>query len=531
VNVISVTDTSIVTYNINGNTIYLFAQRGGTTDLRICDSVFNCSNLTVTVGESNYSNNSISFSQSNVSVNVGESASVSIYGDNYSSYYISNNSNSDIATVSLSNRTIYVTGRNSGNTSVTVCANNNYCGSLYISVSGSNYYGGNISLSISDVVLNVGQTYNVNIYGDNYNYFTATSYNSAVVSGNVSGKTLTLTAHSAGNASVKVCGQNYNYNYSPCASVSVTVTGNSNNTLNFSPASLTFAVNQSSTIYIQGGVAPYSINGSFNQNIISASISGSQIYLYGKSNGSTSLYVCGAYGSCGTIPIYVSGSIYSNSLGLPSRIADQLIPGYFYSVQLQATGGTAPYYYSVISGNLPSGLSMNSSGIISGYINAGTSGTFTVQVQDSQNRFASQSYTLSTSGGSVLGTNIYSNGTLINDNGTLYLTYKNTKTGFANMDAFRRLGYKLSAVINGSSAGLASSGYTVGSANTPHPWGSWISAGATIYFVHQDGLIAIPSYDIFIANGGQAKLVVPFNNYDIGKPLLSVMEYNDARLK
>jgi hypothetical protein len=55
-----------------------------------------------------------------------------------------------------------------------------------------------------------------------------------------------------------------------------------------------------------------------------------------------------------------------------------------YSGTLQATGGVLPYTWSITNGQLPAGLSINSSGTITGTpVLAGTS-TFTVQVADSE---------------------------------------------------------------------------------------------------------------------------------------------------
>jgi hypothetical protein len=56
-----------------------------------------------------------------------------------------------------------------------------------------------------------------------------------------------------------------------------------------------------------------------------------------------------------------------------------------YSTTLQATGGTPPYTWSVVSGSLPNGLQLNSlTGNISGTPAATGTFTFTVQVADSQ---------------------------------------------------------------------------------------------------------------------------------------------------
>ncbi len=58
-----------------------------------------------------------------------------------------------------------------------------------------------------------------------------------------------------------------------------------------------------------------------------------------------------------------------------------------YGVLLEATGGAAPYTWSLVtSGTLPAGLSINSSGVISGVPYGGTDGTFNfvVQLKDAQ---------------------------------------------------------------------------------------------------------------------------------------------------
>ena len=51
-------------------------------------------------------------------------------------------------------------------------------------------------------------------------------------------------------------------------------------------------------------------------------------------------------------------------------------------VQLQCTGGTAPYTFAINSGGLPSGLSLSSSGLISGTSPASGTSTFTAKCTD-----------------------------------------------------------------------------------------------------------------------------------------------------
>jgi hypothetical protein len=57
--------------------------------------------------------------------------------------------------------------------------------------------------------------------------------------------------------------------------------------------------------------------------------------------------------------------------------------GKSYSQSLSATGGTLPYTWSIIQGNLPSGLTLDSKGLISGIPTTTEISSFTVKVVDS----------------------------------------------------------------------------------------------------------------------------------------------------
>src|SRR5207249_844345 len=69
--------------------------------------------------------------------------------------------------------------------------------------------------------------------------------------------------------------------------------------------------------------------------------------------------------------------------------------GTSYSQTLAATGGTPPYAWSVISGSLPAGLTLNAtSGAISGTPTTASTSNFTAQVIDSSSGKASKAFTL-----------------------------------------------------------------------------------------------------------------------------------------
>ncbi len=68
------------------------------------------------------------------------------------------------------------------------------------------------------------------------------------------------------------------------------------------------------------------------------------------------------------------------------------VTGTPYSQILTATGGIAPYTFSLSSGSLPSGLTLSSGGLISGTLLSPAVSLFTVVATDSQSRTGSQAY-------------------------------------------------------------------------------------------------------------------------------------------
>lgn len=87
----------------------------------------------------------------------------------------------------------------------------------------------------------------------------------------------------------------------------------------------------------------------------------------------------------GSFPVIQNTSIPNAAVGDP------------YSATITASGGSTPYAWSISSGSLPSGLSLNSStGVISGTPASGTNGTsiFTIKCTGSNALFSTQAITL-----------------------------------------------------------------------------------------------------------------------------------------
>lgn len=115
-------------------------------------------------------------------------------------------------------------------------------------------------------------------------------------------------------------------------------------------------------------------------------------------------------------PFYVMRPPSIVTTDLPSAT-----PNYIYGVTLQASGGVQPLNWSLVSGTLPAGMSLNSAGLIYGIPTTGGTSTFTVKVTDSSTAPGStlstqQTFSLTVVGILTVPTTPLPNGTL----GTAY---------------------------------------------------------------------------------------------------------------
>ena len=74
-------------------------------------------------------------------------------------------------------------------------------------------------------------------------------------------------------------------------------------------------------------------------------------------------------------------------------------------------------------------------------------------------------------------------------------------------------------------------GGVLGANTQTHPVGSWVILDKTVFYVHATGLIPIPTWEIFLSNGGRASKIVPANEADLNLPLLPLMTLKDSRVK
>jgi len=557
-------NSSVATASISGSSLYVSGLIAGSTNIIVCQSSYSssCATLYITVsgsscGYSGCSSGNIYFSPSSVSLAAGQSSTVSVYNNyNSGSYYISSNSNSSVASASVSGSSLYVSGLTTGSTNIIVCQSgySSSCATLYVTVTGNNYGGGSIYFSPSSVSLAAGQSSTVSVYNNNYNsgsYVLSSDSNSSVANASISGSSLYVSGLTAGSTNIMVCQSGYS---SSCATLYVTVTGSvlgASTNIWFSPQSPTMYAGQSLAVSVNSGVygstaysygsTAYYVSSNSNPGVVTASLNGTVLNLYANTNGTDNISVCSsALGFCNTLYVTVgTGGNYGGTLSL-SQTSITLAPGQSGNVNIYGSGS---YYVSsngsnyvanaVVSGNV---LSVYASQVGNTTISVCQSGygscaTLSVTVSGTYYNNGNGGGLQYQGGGGVLGASTYSNGSLISEGSTVYIVYKNTKSGFANSWAFTGLGFKFSNVVSVGNSGLNSSGYTVTTPYTQHPWGSWIKSGNTVYFVQESGLIPVPDWNTFLNNGGQGNLIVNANSYDFKLAVLSPMVNNDSRLQ
>jgi hypothetical protein len=76
--------------------------------------------------------------------------------------------------------------------------------------------------------------------------------------------------------------------------------------------------------------------------------------------------------------------------------------GIGYSQTVTASGGTAPYTYAVAAGSLPAGLSLSTSGVLSGTPTAGGAFNFTISANDSSGNTGNQSYSFTVKSATII---------------------------------------------------------------------------------------------------------------------------------
>jgi hypothetical protein len=118
-------------------------------------------------------------------------------------------------------------------------------------------------------------------------------------------------------------------------------------------------------------------------------------------------------------------------------------------------------------------------------------------------------------------------GSLINDNGTIYLVTNGNRVGFANFAAFQGMGYSLNNVLPGDTSFLQTLA-PITSANVTHPDGTVILNNGTAYLVKNGARFGIPSMSVLSSWGYNLSETVQANSQDQQIPDAGVLQGNSG---
>ena len=299
-------------------------------------------------------------SQSSVTVGLGQSATIT--SQNNAAVYLSSNSSPSVASITTNGGQITVTGVSPGSTVASICYTGTSASCTSLSVTSRTGSTASITFSPNNLTLSPNASQAVTISGGNGTYSISSNSNTAVTSANLSGTSITINGIANGNATITVCDTS-----NACGTLSVTVgTASTSGAVTFGQTNPTVIAGQSLNISLSGG-SGYFISSNANAGIVTASVSGSSLVLYGSSAGSDSLTVCASSGGCSTLAVNVTSNSSGGSSGSvtfgttnPTIVAGQSMnislsgaSSYFVSsnsnasiVQASINGGTLALYGS-----------------------------------------------------------------------------------------------------------------------------------------------------------------------------------------
>jgi hypothetical protein len=342
------TTVSSVTYNIAANAA-VYVKTGGINGTQ-------SSTTTWPYFQSSSSSNTLTFSQTAVLLNPGQTSTITA---STSSLYLLSNTNPATANVNLNANQITVTANTYGTTVATICATGTTTNCPSISVTVQTSSNQQLSFSPNNFSLVFGQSTQVTVSGGSGSYTISNNSNASAVQASISGSTVTLSAAnstSSGAAAITVC----TTDLTQCGIINTNATTVNSSAITFSQNNPAAPLGQSTTVTIYGGILGnnFYIASNSNPSVVQANISGNILTLIANtSSGNTTLSICAFAGSCGTVTVTASAGGTTNGALALSQTSLSILAGQ--SSNITISGGSAPYTISP---------SANSSNIFNGSV-------------------------------------------------------------------------------------------------------------------------------------------------------------------
>ena len=324
-------NNAVAAVKVNGNRFVIVGVAGGKASVSVRDSVGGIVNINVVVGSTD-----ALFTTAATEINVGMGAAVTYTVGGGSPAYSVGSSNTAVATASITDNKLTITGISVGVANIVV--HDAVVGSVPIKVT----VGSTAELFTSaptDLVVGIGTSSPTFTIGGGSQVYTATSSNPQIASVGINGNKFTVSGIIAGSAVVTIkdsLGKTVLVNVKIGAGAAFYTTA---------PLDLVLTGGGSGSYVVGGGVAPYTATSS-NTAVVNASISGNALTLTGVGSGKAPVILRDAAGAVITVNVTLgSGTASKVFTTAPSAVTIALgsSPSY------QIGGGTAPY--SVSSSN------------------------------------------------------------------------------------------------------------------------------------------------------------------------------------
>lgn len=512
------TNTSAVQTSISSGSLLLTGLASGTATITVCSSAGSCGSLTATVGYTS-DGGPFKLNQTSISLLVGQVLSVTASGGTtpYSLGYNSGN----VFQASLNGNVVTLSGIAVGSSTLTVCTAGGACALLSVTVNASGS-GTPMSFSQNSVSLNVGGAAAVTITGGG-GYYVSNSTSQNIASVQISGSIAIISALAGGSTNVSICQSG-----GQCSILFISVSASSGaaSLPTFSQTSPVVSVSQTASVALSGGASnSYYITGNSNPNALLPSINGTTLTLTGQTAGSATVVVCAASNSCSPLTVTVNAVAGTPPTFNPGSLS--LTVG---QTQTAAISGNGGYTLSNNTNNSVATVQISGSTIT---VSAVSQGTSSASICQSGGQCATFSISVSSAASNpASSTPGQPSNTLINDHGAIFLIVGQTKIPFASMKAFSGLGYSLTNVVKGDASGYQLNSTVLKSPTQAHPDGTWIQSGKVVFYVAATGYIPVPTWSIFLSNGGNAKFIVKANASDLKdpRPIIAAMTVNDSRV-